>query len=708
MSSLLLPPRGAIARGALHDLFVKSALAAGLSLCGLAAYADEVAELPAMQVTATREAEPIQSLPATVSVVTAAELAALNAHDLGTALRFVAGVEAAAGGDGGPAGSVPAIWGLREFDAFLLLVDGVPYGGAFNPALTALDLTNVERIEVLRGPAPVNYGATSFVGVIHVIHYAAGESPNRVSAGGGSYGTALASGEFALDNTGPLKQSLSINGEHRGLADDAAGFDRAHLLYRLGTALGGGQARLDFDANILRQDPTSPHPRMGRQLSARVPLDANHTPSDSRIDENRFHLVAGYERAVGFGDWTTTAALTHTSGDIIRGFLREDLNDDGSPNADGYRQDRKITDIYLDTHISKSLGAVSFSYGIDALLGKGEQESENFEYYVPLDGSNRPSSRSRPVDETTELEDERSFIGLYTQGQWQFAPRWRLLAGLRLNATHEKREGEEEVNGVDTPASETRSDTKLSGSIGVSYLAWSGASGSATVYANYRDTFKPGAVDFGPEAEADILEPETSQSYEIGARGDLLSRKLHWDLSAFVVDFKNLVVNQNVNGSPALVNAGNEEFSGVETELQYELADALSLLAAYSYHDAHFEDYVRNFGGTPTQLSGRQLELAPYHLGSLGLLLAPDQGFEANAIASYVGRRFMDKRNRAPTGGYTTLDAMLGYKFGRWELRVDGYNLTDRREPAIESELGDAQYYRLPARSVIASVAVAL
>ena len=65
--------------------------------------------------------------------------------------------------------SVPEFWGLKEFDAFLLVVDGVPWGGAFNPALSTLDLNDVERIEVQRGPAPVMYGATSFVGVIQVI-----------------------------------------------------------------------------------------------------------------------------------------------------------------------------------------------------------------------------------------------------------------------------------------------------------------------------------------------------------------------------------------------------------------------------------------------------------------------------------------------------------------------------------------------------------
>lgn len=85
------------------------------------------------------------------------------------------GIDIAPGGDGGPATAIPEIWGLKEFDAFLLVVDGVPWGGAFNPALTALNLTDLERIEVLRGPAPVMYGATSFVGVIQVVHKSAAE-----------------------------------------------------------------------------------------------------------------------------------------------------------------------------------------------------------------------------------------------------------------------------------------------------------------------------------------------------------------------------------------------------------------------------------------------------------------------------------------------------------------------------------------------------
>ena len=116
-----------------------------------------------------------------------------------------AGISVAPGGDNGPAGSVPEIWGLREFDAFLLVVDGVPWGGAFNPALPTLDLVNVERIEILRGAAPVMYGATSFVGVIHVIHRAAGAPGRAASVWGGSYGSGGGSFSSPLPRLGPLQ-----------------------------------------------------------------------------------------------------------------------------------------------------------------------------------------------------------------------------------------------------------------------------------------------------------------------------------------------------------------------------------------------------------------------------------------------------------------------------------------------------------------------
>src|SRR5438552_10957963 len=153
-----------------------------------------------IEVTSTRLAESPDEVPAAIEVFGGDELRSRGVRDLRSALALAAGVEIAPGGDAGPASAVPALWGLKEFDAFLLVVDGVPWGGAFNPALTSLNLTDVDRIEVLRGPAPVMYGATSFVGVIQVVHKDTASKERTLELHGGSF----ASGGGAFSTPIPL------------------------------------------------------------------------------------------------------------------------------------------------------------------------------------------------------------------------------------------------------------------------------------------------------------------------------------------------------------------------------------------------------------------------------------------------------------------------------------------------------------------------
>jgi outer membrane receptor protein involved in Fe transport len=77
-----------------------------------------------------------------------------------------------------------------------------------------------------------------------------------------------------------------------------------------------------------------------------------------------------------------------------------------------------------------------------------------------------------------------------------------------------------------------------------------------------------------------------------------------------------------------------------------------------------------------------------------------------SATLNYSGDRYLNKRNTALAEAYTTIDAGVGYRMNDWEFRVDGRNLGDRRDAVAESEFGDAQYYRMPARSIRAGIAV--
>jgi iron complex outermembrane receptor protein len=667
--------------------------------------------LPTIEVTTSKIAEPVEQTPAMITVVSGDELRARGAVDLRTALSLVAGVDIAPGGDAGPAASVPGMWGLREFDAFLLVVDGVPSGGAFNPALTTLDMTDVERIEVLRGAAPVMYGATSFVGVIQVIHYAAGETPSLASIGAGSRSTGLASISANLPDWGAFKQSISVNASTQEFSQDRSGVDRGHLLYRAAGDTGAGKLHFDLDATVLNQDPYSPHPVEDGMLSPRFPLDANVNPTDARADQDKVQFNAGLDHDTGFGNWVTTFSVDHSDIHNTRGFLRADFADDGvTHNADGFRQKVQLTDAYFDTYLAmRPSEAVTWSVGFDWLYGNGKQNSDNFEYAVLPNGSNAPDSHNIEIDESTQLRDRRNFYGLYTQVDWKPAERWDIVAGLRLNHTSEHRDGEVIDRHADlgTPPetnSDQRTKSKPSGSIGASYLLWSDAGNALTAFADYRDTYKPAAIDFGPEAEGEILKPETADSWEAGLKGRFADGRIDWELSYFHMNFSNLVIPENIDGLPGLANGGKERFKGAEIEGDWHVTQDFRVRATYAYHDARYTDReVLLADGTIVNYAGNRLEVSPQNLGALGLLYFPALGFEGSIVWNYVGRRFLDQENETPVGSYTTVDANVGWRFARWELRLDGYNLTNRRDPVAISELGDGQAYRLPGRTAVLS-----
>ncbi|HEY2346870.1 MAG TPA: TonB-dependent receptor [Xanthomonadaceae bacterium] len=684
-------------------------------LCPVAAHAadpDQPTLLDRIEVTSDKIPTTIARGTDTVTVVDGNTLRAQGATDLAGAMRLVAGVEAPAGGDNGPASSVPALWGLREFDAFLLVVDGVPSGGAFNPALQAVDLANVERIEVLRGAAPVSFGATSFVGVIQVIHYAAGQGPMRGEVHVGTFGSG--GGALAVPvndgHDGGFASSLLVDADRHRVEEDRTGFERAHALYRLRGDVGGGTLGFDLDASVVNQDPGSPHPLAGTVLDPRMPVDANVNPSDAKLDETRLQAAFDYTHDTGLGDWITRFSLAHTRGLNTRGFLRQDFADDGiTHNADGFRQQRHTDEAYFDSHVVTTFSPrSSLAWGMDYLYGYGRQNSDNNEYAVFADGHGAPVSTSLHDDEFTLLTDRRNFAGLYADWRFDVTSIWRLNAGVRFNHTEETRFGQATDNTVDPPDTEaftsTHSSDRWAGALGTSVQVWKSGKDEFDLYANYRNTFKPAAIDFGPDVEGGILNPETAHSVEFGFRGTAIDGRLEWDASTFRMHFSNLVVPEEVDGEPGIANAGSELFRGVEFESSLQIAGDLKLQASAAWHDARFLDDVQlDEDGGIVDLKGNQLELSPHHLGGLGLTWTPAQGLNGYLIGNYVGARFLDKLNTARVGGYGTLDAGIGYRHDAWELRLDGSNLTDRRDPVAESEFGDSSFYLLPGRSVMAS-----
>jgi len=660
-----------------------------------------VSSVDTVVVTATRTPERVDQIPADISVVTGGELAARDPSNMAEVLSLTSGVEAPSGGDAGPSSAVPSFWGLHEFDAFLLVVDGVPWGGSFNPMITTLDFNDVTQVEVLKGAAPVMYGATSFVGVVQALHYPAGQAANQIDIAYGDYGSARGSASMVLPQWGGLRQSLAVDGQSLGFADRREAVADGRVLYRGALDLGPGTFTIDGDITIVRDKPTSPVIRVGQGLTTLTPINADFNPADAQIDQNEYHLAVGYSRPTPWGTWDSLLSLAHSDITDIRAFLHPDLSGD----ADTQNQRRHVDDDYADTHLTHAFaGDATLVVGADLLYGHGWQTTLNANgaYNVPLNGSVTPPPTSQlVVNEIGMVNDSRVFTGQYAQLDWKPDTRWDVTAGLRLNETHEAKTSSDLILPPPQLSAEaaSRTDTRLSETLGASYRLWAQGPDEAVVYADFRDAFKPSALDFGPDYTPDVLRPETAQSYEAGLKGALGGGRLTYQAELFLLNFHNLVVPTS---SGALVNAGGEQLKGAEFDLRYQVAPDLALAGNFAWHDARYTQYLFFDGDTNlnVNVAGRQLPLSPHVLASAGILYTPPHGLNATLVANYVGRRYLDEENTAPVSGYATLAGSVGYRFGRYLVQVEGSNLTNQRPPVTSSEFGSESFYLLPARTV--------
>jgi outer membrane receptor protein involved in Fe transport len=669
-----------------------------------------------VQVTATRFGEPVEEVPGAIGVVTGDEIRARGATDLRTALALLGGVSVAPGGDAGPAGALPGLLGVREVDDLLVLIDGIPAGGAFIPQVEAISLNNVERIEVMRGAAPVYFGTTAFAGTINVIHYAAGSAERAASFRYGSYesgGIAAA----AVLSSGAVRQSISGELSDDTMSDPRAGYRRAGATWRLGTQLGRGNFRADVDVLALHQKPNSPTPvDENGQLTTMLPVDYNQNPANAKLDTNRYKFVMNYDIPLSFGRWGNTAAYTNTQTDSIRGFI--DTGDSPPPwtpstNADleSFKQSLVLHEVFIDSNLTtRPAKKLDLTTGVNFLLGRASADSVRYGLRLLLDGVTEAGNiESVNPKGTVDFNDSRNFFGAYAQSRYELTPVASLLGGVRWNSTRETRD-ETRVNsrGIVTPTAASQDIDRFSGSLGARWRLWhrdAGAINSLTLHGSAGYTFQPAQIDFGPDPEAQpegggLLPPETQRSFMAGLRADSPGGFAGFDIDGFFVDFYNQPVQATANGVAVLRSVGQQRYKGVDVEGALRPARGWTVKGNVTVSDARYRDYVTDIDGVPTQLAGNKQVLTPSLRGSAGLFYAPDRGWRGSLTSTWTGSHWLNSTNTAEAPAYAIVDASLGYRFERFTLSILGSNLGDRRDAVQLSELGEGQFYRMPARRI--------
>jgi iron complex outermembrane recepter protein len=669
-------------------------------------------------VSATKVEEPLTEVPNAVTVVRGEELRRRGARTLSDALQDVVGLDTGNGSDNGPRLPNVGLYGIKEFDALLITLDGVPLGGPFNPNLALIPVDDIDRIEIVRGPQGTLYGVSAFAGMIQIFtrHDAGGTWGSARVGGFGAFKQGY--GDLNLGTQVAPGFTVRLNGSvARGDGwQDRTDFKRDQL--RLSFENAWGSTKMDTSLLWLRDTNFwgSPLPVDAGQLLPGFEIDRNYAVGGARVDHQVLglfnRLSTPLTQSVTFEN---VLGVTRDTSGQIRSWVNGTFDDFAT--AEGISLYPKETALYDDAHAVVSFeaaGSHRLVGGAALTWGKTTAEGHGFDLELQVTPVEVPQYGTIPFGDNRHFSDRRTLFGLYVNDEWTPVRWFTLTAGGRYDLTSERLHvfqqeiGDPQFDTVD----DDRSDDKFSWGVSGLFRIVDKASGGLTgvsLYGAARRNFKPAAPNLTEAENARILNPETTVTQEAGLKTLWLDGSLSVNVTWFHMIFNNLVVGILTPNGPALTNAGKERFQGWEFETGYALPwlAGLSVYGGYAHHDARFVRFsFLTPDGELRVVDGKQLELVPRDLWNLKLVMAPKTGFGGFVAVRHQNQRPLNRRNTFWTPSFFETDAGISYDFDRFRLAVIGRNLGDSRHYVTESEIGDSQFYVSPPRGVTAELTV--
>ncbi|AXR05365.1 TonB-dependent siderophore receptor [Salinimonas sediminis] len=565
-------------------------------------------------------------------------------------------------------------------------VRGDPFSGFGVP-----QLFNVERVEVLKGPAASLYGGGEPGGMInYVSRKPAFTDQQEVKLTVGNYSL----GGASFDSTGSLSDTLAYRFGAFYEAQDSFRYnaDAENI------ELAGGLTYLISDNTTLTTTYDFIKQNLGGNRLRGVPVD----------DEGNF-LVSRRYNANEAGDFQNLEALV-LQANVVHHFtdslkVNTTLRYLNNEREQAYHESREWVDVNLDgvadindQTIKREYRAqyrandevsltVDFTYDFvlaglqhNLLFGGDMHDVDtDYDYYrarYEADGVanlnifslNYGLTDPATYNLTNQNRDglTRTRSSLYVQDTLALAPQWSLMIGARWDYFDEQ---SKENSGAYT-------DSNVSPRVGLSYFA----SADSTVYINHSQSFNP--VDTQDQEVAGIvsLAPETGDQIELGIKQSWLDGALMTTLAYYQIDKENLVManpafidGENNASEPALINFGKVESEGAEFTLVGDLTAALSVTANYAYN----ETVVAEGDAGNTFGVGERFANAPKHQAGIWTRYAFSSLHSAVALgADYVTeQRSLDNQK---VKSYVVWDASWTTQWQQWTLQLNIKNLFDK------------------------------
>jgi len=469
----------------------------------------------AVVVSAAQVEVPLATAASAVTVITGEELETRQYESVAEALRTVPGLTVATSGSRGSLTSVFPRGG--ESDYTLVIVDGVQansFGGGFDFA--HLPVSNIERIEIVRGPQSALYGANAIGSVVRIVTRRGGPARVNGSIEAGSFGTARltagasgAAGGVAWGVSGERLTSDGLNGSRT-----AAGDPVTNDHYARGSAGAAASWSSSRGASV-RGDLRYAQDERG----APGPFGTDPGGTFSGINSQAFgtadRLLAGAGASLPIGSALKLhGTVTHARTDST---FTDVFN--GHPSAFDTWSRRTAARLQGDRALTRAL---ELSAGAELLRERGGST------FIVADGPQVPV--------------ERSLRGLFGEGRWNHAERLFVTAGIRLEQIVRERLAPDQAGLAARP--ELPQDSVLSANPRLA-AAWHVRSGGGK-FTRVRASTGTGirAPDAFELAFTDnpSLRPERSRSVDAGLDHAFADGRVLLESTLFFNDFDDLIV----------------------------------------------------------------------------------------------------------------------------------------------------------------------
>ena len=597
-----------------------------------------------------------------------------------------------------------------------------------------IELHDLARVEVLKGPQGTLYGASSMSGTVRYIPNRPNSRELEASVGGTLSTTEDGGDNFQVNgmlNLPVIQDVLALRAV--GWTTDEDGFIDNTLLDNEDindNQVDGGKLAFEWAANdqllvsgfALRQD------REVGGTSRQMPVlqdtfAENQAAFAEPLAASGFGMPAAEERTVQsytITEWDEELELysgkfewTHAKGNLlgaISQFERTvDFNFDSTPVLLSFGvpvpaitsqpQEREITNAELRW-------SSNFDGPVQVLVGGFySEEDKDFVTQVIASGPDgRPLADFEPGDpnsifgrsKTDTLEQQ----AVFGEVEYQLNERWTVLGGVRWYSFDIASENQELQPFGGTPSEvPTRfsvDDDKVTGKLNITY----NVSDDAMVYGTWSQGYRPGGTNDvafiapGTPVPPAGFGPDELDNWELGWKLSLLENRVTMNGAVYFIDWQDIQVSSFDANSPFEVvrNEGEAEVTGIEFDIQARPMPGLDLSLAASFQEAEFTSTIPGSSpDAPFALDGQSIPNVPdFQIGASAQyrwLVSGAMEAAARLSYSYTDDRLTQPNDPAvnvPLDSYSLVNARLGLENDSWNVALFAKNLLDEEDAAID------------------------